>query len=207
MREGFILYRSFFEALSELSDEQKGKCLSAISEYALYGNEPNLTDPVVRLFYTMAKPQIDANNKRFENGRKGGRPKTEVKPKENQNITKDEPKEKEKEKEKDKVKDNVNVKENNNLNNNIILSQTKKFKKPTVEEINTYCTERKNTISAEDFYNFYESKGWKIGSSPMKDWKAAVRTWEHREREKRTWKAAQGLFGVESGTYGKDIPL
>lgn len=80
--------------------------------------------------------------------------------------------------------------------NNKLLSspkgeqKTKKFTKPTVEEINTYCRERQNTISAEQFFNFYESKGWRIGSSPMKDWKAAVRTWEAKER---TINAAKGL--------------
>lgn len=92
-------------------------------------------------------------------------------------------------------------------NNNIYNKPEKRFKKPTIDEIKTYCLERKNTINAEQFFDFYESKGWKIGNSPMKDWKASVRTWEKKERERRTWQAARGLFGVESGTYGKDIPL
>lgn len=55
---------------------------------------------------------------------------------------------------------------------------SKKFVKPTIEEIDAYCRERNNTIDAESFFNFYESKGWLVGKSPMKDWKAAVRTWE-----------------------------
>ena len=54
----------------------------------------------------------------------------------------------------------------------------KKFVKPTIEEISDYCHERNNTIDAESFFNFYESKGWMVGKSQMKDWKAAVRTWE-----------------------------
>lgn len=86
-------------------------------------------------------------------------------------------------------------------------NKDKKFKKPTIEEINKYCLDRNNNINAEQFFDFYESKGWKVGNQPMKDWKASVRTWEKKEREKRTWRAAQGMFGVESGTYGKDIPL
>ena len=63
---------------------------------------------------------------------------------------------------------------------NIEKSKEKKFVKPTVEEIKTYCSERKNSIDAEQFYNFYESKGWKVGNNAMKDWKACVRTWEQR---------------------------
>lgn len=56
--------------------------------------------------------------------------------------------------------------------------KTTRFVKPTVEEIKTYCQERNNRVNPDDFFNFYESKGWLIGKSPMKDWKAAVRTWE-----------------------------
>lgn len=70
----------------------------------------------------------------------------------------------------------------------------KKFIKPTVEEINTYCRERQNTISAEQFFNFYESKGWRVGNQPMKDWKAAVRTWEAKEK---TLNAAKDLVRPE----------
>ena len=56
----------------------------------------------------------------------------------------------------------------------------KKFTKPTIEEIESYCTERKNDIDPSAFFDFYESCGWVIGkgSKPMKDWKAAVRQWE-----------------------------
>ncbi len=57
----------------------------------------------------------------------------------------------------------------------------KRFTKPSVEEIKTYCKERKNSVDPERFYDFYESKGWKVGNSPMKDWKACVRTWEKNE--------------------------
>lgn len=58
---------------------------------------------------------------------------------------------------------------------------TKKFKKPTLEEVKAYCLERKNSIDAESFIDYYEANGWKVGRNSMKDWKAAVRTWEKRE--------------------------
>ncbi len=57
----------------------------------------------------------------------------------------------------------------------------KKFFKPTVEEVAGYCRERNNGIDAQSFVDFYESKGWLVGKTPMKDWKAAVRTWERRD--------------------------
>lgn len=57
-----------------------------------------------------------------------------------------------------------------------------KFQKPTIPEIAAYCMERGNNIDPEEFFNFYESKGWVIGKSPMKDWKACIRTWERNKR-------------------------
>ena len=54
----------------------------------------------------------------------------------------------------------------------------KRFKKPTTEEIQLYCTERKNNVDSMKFFNFYESNGWKVGKNAMKDWKASIRTWE-----------------------------
>tara|TARA_R110000850_G_scaffold189076_1_gene314738 strand:- start:427 stop:1092 length:666 start_codon:yes stop_codon:yes gene_type:complete len=54
----------------------------------------------------------------------------------------------------------------------------KRFKKPSVEEIQSYCKERGNNVESEKFFNFYESNGWKVGKNGMKDWKASVRTWE-----------------------------
>lgn len=52
------------------------------------------------------------------------------------------------------------------------------FKKPTVEDVAAYCNERNNGIDPQQFVNYYESKGWMVGRSPMKNWRAAVRYWE-----------------------------
>lgn len=53
-----------------------------------------------------------------------------------------------------------------------------RFVKPTVEEIDAYCKERRNSVDPRAFHDFYEAKGWMIGKNKMKDWEAAVRTWE-----------------------------
>nr|WP_314635885.1 DUF6291 domain-containing protein [uncultured Oribacterium sp.] len=57
----------------------------------------------------------------------------------------------------------------------------KRFSPPSAAEVREYCRERENTVDAESFVDFYAAKGWKVGNAPMKDWKAAVRTWEKRE--------------------------
>lgn len=58
-----------------------------------------------------------------------------------------------------------------------------RFQKPSLSEVAQYCRERANKVDPEQFYNFYESNDWKVGKNAMKDWHAAVRTWEKREKE------------------------
>lgn len=56
-----------------------------------------------------------------------------------------------------------------------------RFVPPSVEEVAAYCRERNNRIDPQTFVDFYASKGWVVGKSKMKDWKAAIRTWEKRD--------------------------
>lgn len=67
----------------------------------------------------------------------------------------------------------------------------KRFSAPTVEEVAAYCRERGNAVDPQHFVDYYTSNGWKVGKNPMKDWKAAVRTWERSDAEKRK-KSAPG---------------
>lgn len=80
----------------------------------------------------------------------------------------------------------------NNIDNNIVLSNdkslsktNKRFVPPTYKEVFDYCFERNNNVDAQAFVDFYTSNGWKVGNNPMKDWKAAVRTWEKRDNKKK----------------------
>lgn len=59
-----------------------------------------------------------------------------------------------------------------------------RFSKPTLAEVESYCRERKNNVDAQRFVDYYESNGWKVGKNPMRDWKAAVRTWERNASQK-----------------------
>ena len=54
----------------------------------------------------------------------------------------------------------------------------RRFTKPTLEEVQAYCQERGNGVDAQKWYDYYSANGWKVGKNPMKDWRAAVRTWE-----------------------------
>jgi hypothetical protein len=83
---------------------------------------------------------------------------------------------------KEKLTNNTNTKVYNN--NNTTYNNKERFKKPDLLDIKNYCLERKNNIDAEAFIDFYDSKNWKIGKNKMKDWRAAIRTWERRDNKK-----------------------
>lgn len=83
----------------------------------------------------------------------------------------------------------INIEINNNDNDNERIvdessKKPKKFIKPSLEDVSNYCFERNNNVDPQTFIDYYESVGWKVGKSPMKDWKAAVRTWEGRNKNK-----------------------
>ena len=84
---------------------------------------------------------------------------------------------------KGKFTDNTNI---NITNTNLTDSNSVCFKKPTLDEVKNYCILRKNNIDAEAFIAYYESKGWTVGSGKMKNWKAAVITWEKKNFNKPT---------------------
>lgn len=73
----------------------------------------------------------------------------------------------------------------------------KTFSKPTLEEISAYCQERNNSVDAQRFFDYYEAKGWVVGKSPMKDWKAAVRTWERNESEPKPQNPKPKKYGID----------
>lgn len=78
----------------------------------------------------------------------------------------------------------TNKNDKNEKNDKNIIGEKNKnkiFVIPTVEEIKKYCEERKNNVDAERFFDYYESRGWLIGKNKMKDWKAAIRTWERKD--------------------------
>ena len=82
-------------------------------------------------------------------------------------------------------------------------STRKPFIPPTVEEVREYCTERDNSVDAESFVDFYASKGWMIGKNKMKDWKAAVRTWEQGDKRKGVKHSGGNRKPIENTTAGR----
>ncbi len=162
-----IFYRSFYESLDGMTETTKAQVYDAIFIYGLDFKEPTFTDAMAKSLFTLIKPQIDANVKKYHNGKK---------PKLKQVESKTEAKDKQVE---SKIEGNVNV--NVNVNDNVNVN--KRFIIPSLQEVSNYCLERGKGVDAEKFVNYYTSNGWLVGKNKMKDWKACVRTWEKSSLE------------------------
>lgn len=198
----FVFYGSFYEAISVLPAENQSHIYDAIFKFAFENIQVEL-DGVELAVFLLIRPQLEANRTKYENGCKGGAPRgnqnarkktTEVEfeslEENNQKTTENNPKTTEVEFENNRKQPNENDNENVNDNKkeNTPCGGTKekaiRFFAPTLDEVKKYCQERKNSVDAERFWNFYESKGWMVGKTKMKDWKAAVRTWETEDKPK-----------------------
>lgn len=132
-RDSFIFYRSFFESIEKLKKKDQLTLFSYICRYAL-GEETEKLDGVAAAIFDLIKPQIDANTRRYEGGKKGGRPKIKEKPIANLGVTISEP----------NVNENVNVNVNENENVNVNVNAPAH---PAATTDNTHSTQRPSPVS------------------------------------------------------------
>lgn len=179
------LYASYLESLSPFTDEECGRLVRAMINYAATGEVPQF-EGNERFIWPSLQAQIDRDIEAYQakcaknrsNGSKGGRPPKNqtVIPETERFLEKPKkPKEKEKEKEKDKEKEKESIGADKPLSRH-------RFSPPTVDEVRAYCTEKGYTVDPDRFVDYYTSNGWRVGKNPMKDWKAAVRTWNGKEQ-------------------------
>ena len=206
MKDSFIIYTKINEVLKELTDDQKGKLFQAIIDYEMTGEIPAIDDALVKVSFIPVRQDLDVNNEKWEEtvkarqeaGRKGGLAKAS---KAKNSSSKTSKAKNATNKEKQNVA-NVAVYDNeyvndcdyeyDNVNDSNIPpispqgeskgEKTKRFVKPTVEQVQEYCDSRNNGISGQEFIDYYDSIGWNVGKKPMKDWQAAVRTWENKRK-------------------------
>ena len=208
MREQFTFYRSYFDAIRRLKKAaDRAAIYDAIADYALYGNATELSDAAGAIF-DLIRPTLDAAKRKSDGAKSktSGKDTGESPEKDMQDTDKIparsaqdidkiparcaqgeiEDARNEKEKEKDKEKEKEYEKESyikETLSIESVKKSAPRFTPPTMEEVAAYCSERGNSVDAERFCSFYQSNGWKVGKNPMKDWKAAVRTWEKRDAQ------------------------
>ena len=174
---GFVFLKSYFDALRPLPDAERLILYDAVLDFVFEGKESEDLPPLLNAIFQLIRPNIEASLRRYansvENGRKGGRPPknpAETQPKPDENLEKDLDREKE---------SDLDISHADKP-----PARTKKFQPPTIAEVREYCVERRNGIDPERFINFYEARGWRSGRTSLKDWRAAVRTWERRNVER-----------------------
>ena len=181
-REYVCLYHSYLKSVEPLNDAERGRLFTACLTYSMTGAEPDLRGNE-RFVWPTIREQIDRDTKKYSDFCK----------KQQENIRKrwdttvydgtsgipdDTKHTKEKEKEKENILSSPNVEDS--------IARTparKRFTPPTLAEVTAYCRERQNAVDPQRFIDYYTANGWKVGKNSMKDWKAAVRTWESKQRD------------------------
>ena len=193
-----IFYSSYYEAIKELPDDAQGRLYKAIIDYAMEGKELQLNG-FEKSVFVLIKPTLDASNRNYENGKKGGRPSQNNRnenPKKNQSITETETdaitqmqtehttevesyqifdKEKDKENKEREIKEVIKerVKERNSH-----------FVPPTLEEVECYANERDSSVDPQKFFDYFQAGGWVDSKgNKVKNWKQKFITWENQQHE------------------------
>ena len=221
-RKQFTWYRSYYDALKELPAEEFRDIVLAVCAYALDGEEPELSG-VARAIFTLIRPTLEVGRSKAENRSRaeqtslsaeqtGNRPEqtknkpeqTQNKPEQTQNKpeqtgnkpeqTRNKPEQTRKEKEKEKEREKES--ENDSYCSPPPPSGPKRFVPPTLAEVQSYVAQRQSPVDPQGFIDFYASKGWMVGKTPMKDWKAACRNAETWERWSRTEASAPPKNGL-----------
>ena len=167
-KKSVIVYVDWIATFNKLEDDEAGRL---IKHFFSYVNDLNPTsDRLTELLFEPIKQQLKRDLKAYEqtcernslnaslrwnkkNATACDRIRTDAKHADNDN-------------------DNDNDTDNNSKR------KSKRFSPPTLLQVEDYCFERKNTVDASKFIDYYTSNGWKVGKNAMKDWRAAVRTWE-----------------------------
>lgn len=174
------VFVDYLDAIEPLGDAERGRLFTSLLEYARTGEAPQLCGNE-RFLFPMMRAQIDRDTASMvelsEARSRAGKTGAEAKQanakfaKQNKQMPNLPSKSSyDKDKDKDKDKDES-------------ISRAKRFTPPTLDDVSAYIRERGSNVDAQRFLDFYTAKGWMVGKNPMKDWKAAVRTWENRDSE------------------------
>ena len=195
------LFHEYLDEMADLTDAEFGRLARALLVYsrtgefpALNGNERLFKRRVIMQEDRAQESYVQVVEKNRANGQLGGRPR---KPRETQRNpekpteTQNNP-QKPSETQKTQIEIESEIKTeintplpNGNKGSKAATPPTRetRFYPPSLSEVQAYISERGSSVDAQQFVDFYASKGWMVGKNRMKDWKAAVRTWEKRRKE------------------------
>ena len=168
--------RSYYDALQELPQKSRAELALAIVEYGFTGKLPNNISVLAKAVFAAIRPTLDTSNakasaanarweKQNANKSMQGTFLHDAKPMQSTVVH-------------DATISYIREGEGEGEGNIDSKKRASRFTQPTLEEVQAYCVERGNCVDPQRFVDYYSSNGWKVGKNPMKDWKAAVRTWE-----------------------------
>lgn len=189
MAEAFTVFEKFGDVCAALNEEDRKELIYAINMYGMFNEEVELPYGLKPIFIAL-KEDIDNSKESRKRGAKGGRPKSK-----HTVCEPDKPEVYETEKpvvsethEPDiceEARESESQTKPSQYKPNQTKPRGKRFAPPSVDEVRAYCAEKGYTFDPEAFVAFYESKGWKVGSAPMKSWQAACTTWQKRQGDRK----------------------
>ncbi len=192
-REYFCAYHSFLEAMERLDDAERGRLFSACLQYSKTGTSPDLTGNEQFVFPAL-RSQIDRDNKGYAekcaNNRKNGALGAKRTGANASERPPNAPQGKGEGEDKDKGKGEKDCETPR-------AKKASRFVPPTTAEVASYVAQRHSPVDPQEFIDFYASKGWLVGKTPMKDWKAACRNAEKWDR----WQKGFGKQTPHSGRH------
>lgn len=201
--KSFPVYLDYSKAVNKLSDAEAGQLFKALLEYADSGQDPQLEGSLYAVFAIMQN-QLDRDTEKYvqkcerlrQNGSKGGRPVRDKEPNGNQekpNGYSQKPKKPDTDTDTDTVTVTDTVTDSNIGHKADKPPSRHRFTPPTVDEVRAYCTEMGYSIDPDRFVDYYTSNGWKVGKNPMKDWKAACRSWASKDKPQNRVSRESGI--------------
>lgn len=187
-RDSIVLYKNWGKVFQTLPKEQAGELIKTICSYCFEDGESEIGDTALEAIFVMIQDKLDEDYKSYVE-------KVErIKKNSSSKSTRKETNRDEKEQietissrnetnRNDIEGDTVTVTDTVSISKDIDKGNRERsaFRPPDVSEVRSYCQERKNKVDPERFVDFYTSKGWLVGKTKMKDWRAAVRNWEKEE--------------------------
>lgn len=195
--EGFVLYAKTLQSVCLLPEEKAGRVLKAAARLFLNGQEPESLELSEQIVFSLLRDDIDAAMKRHaavcaRNQRIAATRRVPSVTAGDGSLPNA-----------PNMNPNPNPKRNEYEKDKADKPPTRpRFSPPSLEEVTAYCRERRNSVDAQRFIDFYASKGWKIGKNSMQDWKAAVRNWERRDDHAGRSDSGHGADAAQTGSIG-----
>lgn len=197
-KKSFLLHYDIRVPLESLPDDERGQLFLAVLDYAEKGIIPDYLSPAAMMAWLFIKNGIDADAEAYAEkvearraaGKRGGLARAANQELQANQANATFAKQNEQTQANQADTDTVTVTVTDTVtdtvrDNTVSKPAAKKFSPPSLLEVMAYCRERGNDVDAERFLAYYESNGWMVGKNHMKDWQAAVRTWERKNADGR----------------------